>query len=509
MTTVQTSAGAVRGTTGDGIHAFKGIPYAGDTGGTGRFRPPTAAVPWRGTRDASDFGVSSPQNPLMPDDVPEEYLMGMGILKEEPSMREDCLVLNVWTPGPDPRARRPVLVWFHGGGYLGGSASWPWYDGHALAARGDVVIVTVNHRLGIFGYLHLGELLGPDYATSGNVGMLDLVAALEWVRDNVRQFGGDPANVTIFGESGGGLKVSTLLAMPSASGLFTRAVVQSGPGLSAGSVHDATVAARRVADELGINPTDTAAWQTSSVDDLLRAQHGLSNGGLIAPGVRPVLDGISIPRHLGDALAAGTSGEIALMIGTTRDEMVSLLRPDPALNDTRLEAALAHMLGDDATPLLAGYRQLRPTMTPYELLIAIMTDGVMRIPSTTLAERKLSGGSAPVYMYLWSWCSPGSDKAAHGHDVPFWFANTAIAPALGPDTKPLSLQAADALIAFASTGDPKHPGLPNWAPYSLPDRPTLEFNTTSRLINDPFSDTSHLWDSVEPTRMIWTDSAHG
>ena len=293
-TVVKTTAGAVRGARDGGIEIFKGIPYAAPPVGPLRFRRPAPAAPWDGVRDALEFGPSCPQPP----ERPEGWA-------PEPSLSEDCLYLNVWTPGTGEGERRPVMVWMHGGGYSIGSGSWPVYDGTALARRGDTVVVTLNHRLGILGYLHLKELAGPEFASSGNAGMLDLVAALEWVRDNIAAFGGDPGKVTIFGESGGGAKVSTLIAMPAARGLFHRAAIQSGPGLRVKPPEQAAELARTIAGEICGGAFDLQKMQAAPVERLREAQGKLGRSAVFA--FSPVLDPEVIPEHPGDAIRNGTA----------------------------------------------------------------------------------------------------------------------------------------------------------------------------------------------------------
>jgi para-nitrobenzyl esterase len=284
---VQTTLGTVRGTAKAGVHVFKGIPYAAAPVGELRFRPPAARKPWSGVLDATSYGPSCPQ-PFGAGTAPPLLLKifhTWGMNRTEELQDEDCLVLNVWTPS-EPGSR-PVMVRIHGGGFTMGSGSWAWHDGSNLARRGDVVVVTLNHRLGVLGFLQLDDLAGRDYDGSGNASMLDLVAALEWVRDNISEFGGDPENVTIFGESGGGFKVSTLLAMPPARGLFRQAIVQSGPGLTALEPAAATENAKVLLEELGVSAIETRVLGEIPVHDILRAQQRVAarqGGGMAAAG---------------------------------------------------------------------------------------------------------------------------------------------------------------------------------------------------------------------------------
>ncbi|HXW85373.1 MAG TPA: carboxylesterase family protein, partial [Candidatus Binataceae bacterium] len=270
---VETTCGQVRGTVCDGVNIFRGIPYGATTAGENRFMPPVAAKPWAGVRDAFDYGPSAPQNPsTMRGAVdPRGGFAAYGDATTIPE-GEDCLVLNLWTRGLGDGGKRPVMVWFHGGGFASSSGSPLMYAGERLAQRGDVVVVTVNHRLGALGYTYLAGIGGAQFASSANVGMLDLVESLTWVRDNVERFGGDPRNVTIFGESGGGAKVSTLLAMPSAKGLFHRAVVESGPGFRMIEETSATEVAEMLLTELGLDRARVAQVQSVPVSRILAAQ---------------------------------------------------------------------------------------------------------------------------------------------------------------------------------------------------------------------------------------------
>jgi para-nitrobenzyl esterase len=404
-----TRAGRICGRDADGTAVFKGIPYAVPPVGERRFLPPAPMEAWAGVQDAFAYGHSCPQPPERP--------QGWA---HEPSTGEDCLYLNVWTPAIGDGGGRPVMVWFHGGGFTTGSGSWPLYDGSALARRGDVVVVTVNHRLGIFGYLHLASAAGADYATSGNAGMLDLVASLEWVRDNIAAFGGDPGNVMIFGESGGGAKVSTLMAMPAARGLFHRAAVQSGPGLRVRTPAQADRTAADTLKQLGVDARDRAALAALSTEALLAAQD--AGGARARFAFSPVLDGAAVSAHPADALADGTAPDVPVVIGTNRDEASLFMAgtrafTDPAaLEGDGLARRLAH-LGDDAPAVIDAYRAEMPGAPPRDLLIAIESDRMMRLPSIDWAERKIAGrGKAPVWMYLFRWAS-GLLGSAHGFEI--------------------------------------------------------------------------------------------
>jgi para-nitrobenzyl esterase len=492
--TATTATGVVRGASDGAVLAFKGMPYAAPPVGERRFLPPEPAASWSGVRDALDYGPSCPQTSARPEGW-----------SQEPSLSEDCLYLNVWTPACDGKAR-PVMVWLHGGGFSIGSGSWPVYDGAALAQRGDVVVVTVNHRLGIFGYMHLKEIGGPAFASSGNAGMLDLVVALEWVRDNVASFGGDPSNVTIFGESGGGAKVSTLLAMPAARGLFHRAVVQSGPGIRARvATGDATELAKKTMSDLGVDSVE--ALQKVPWEKLLDSQSKLGRRAIFA--FSPVLDDVHLPEHPGDAIRDGTAADVPMIIGCNRDEATLFLAMESGLDD------LAAFDGDHIPPRIAGlkgdvrslvqaYRDERPDASPKDLLVAFESDRMMRMPSIELAERKSAGQKTPVFMYLFTWAA-GPLGSAHGFEIPFVFDNAR------PPVMPASVSRGDlasrmseAWIAFSRTGVPDHPGNPPWPAYTLAQRATMIFDRDVSCVEmDPRSAEREAWQrSGVPTGMV-------
>ncbi len=485
----ETVCGKVRGRVDGGVAVFKGIPYAAPPVGTLRFRPPAPASPWAVARDAFEYGPSCPQTSARP--------QGWA---QEPSLSEDCLYLNVWTPGAGDGGKRPVMVWLHGGGYSIGSGSWPVYDGTALARRGDVVVVTVNHRLGILGFLYLKEQGGAEFASSGNAGMLDLVAALEWVRDNIAAFGGDPSNVTIFGESGGGAKVSTLLAMPAARGMFHRAIVQSGPGLRARSPKQAAELASSVMSGLGIAAGDMHALQGLPVEKLSEAQAKLGRAAIFA--FSPVLDEADLPEHPGSAIKNGTAADVPMIIGTNRDEATLFLARDGApaagsLEGDGLRTKLA-VLGDAAQTIVDAYRASRPGASSYDVLVAIESDRMMRIPSIELAERKLAGGRAPVYMYLFRWAS-GPLGSAHGFEIAFAFDNARppVMPA-SEGRQALAERMSEAWLAFARTGTPDHPGIPAWPAYSTDERATMIFDRGASCVErDPCGADRAAWDTAK------------
>jgi para-nitrobenzyl esterase len=484
---VDTAAGKIRGAIVNGIRTFKGVPYGASTEGAGRFMPPRKPVAWTGVRDTLSLGPSCPQLPGFK--TPEIQMMQN--LSSNPSS-EDCLVLNVWTPGTDS-ARRPVMFWLHGGGFQFGSGGQAFYDGANLARRGDVVTITINHRLGCLGYLHLGDL-------GGNVGMLDAVMALEWVRDNIERFGGDPKNVMIFGESGGGSKVSTLLGMPAAKGLFHRAAIESGPGLTAVPREAATKTATAFLNLLGLDKTKLDQLQKVSVEELIEAQ-SMTRGGF-----SPVHDGDVIPENMFDPVATPISADVPLLIGSNKDEGTFLLQSDAELftfDDAGLKSRVKNSAGgsDEAAERILGvYRKTYPNAKPTDYWVQIFTDRSMRMRSITLAERKAAQKKAPVYMYFFAWNTVGFGgkyKALHMSEIPFVFDNIWAAEAMThglPEAKALAAKMSAAWIAFARNGNPAAPkGLPEWPAYSEEKRSTMILDNSPRVEDDPSHELRLFW----------------
>ena len=482
-----TIAGRIRGKVRDGIHAFLGVPYGAPTGGRRRFRPPEPPTPWTGTRDVLEHGDQCPQ----PDQLrPAPWRSWVRATGES----EDCLVLNVWTPGLRDGRKRPVMVWFHGGGFALLSGSSPAYDGERLSRRGDVVVITLNHRINLFGYLYLAELGGEPYADSGNVGQLDLVAALQWVRDNVTEFGGDPGNVTIFGESGGGGKVCAAMAMPAAHGLFHKAIVQSGPYLRAMLPEDATKFAATLMSTLELQPHQVDELQQLPASRLIEALDVVTQGAAIRTFI-PVLDGRTLASHPYTPEAPAISAAIPLIVGYNKDEMTLLFSsPDSfTLDWNTLPGKLERWLRtpESAARVIELYRRLHPDRSPSDLYFEISTDRGIGGSSITLAERKTRQTAAPVFLYRLEWETPafeGRLRSAHALDIPMIFdtvgaSDSFIGTGAG-DAQQIVEQMSEAWIAFARTGDPST-GRLKWPAYELNTRPTMIFNVHSTVVNDP------------------------
>jgi len=491
----ETNLGKLRGVSDGGVYTFKGIHYGASTEGSMRFMPPVKPASWTGVRDAVNLGPLAPQ--IMSSAAGgSEIRKAMGDIYGPGEIGEDCLVLNVWTPSLH-RGTRPVMVWLHGGGYTGGSDGSPTYDGTNLAHKRDVVVVGLNHRLNVFGYLYLAELGGAKYADSGNVGMLDIVLALEWVRDNIEHFGGDPANVTIFGESGGGGKVSTLMAMPPAKGLFHKAIVESGSTLKSISREDANKSAERFVAKLGVTPDHIDELQNLPMDRLLDTMRSLTGPNALRLG--PVVDGRSLPRNPFDPDAPAQSANIPLLVGTNGAESALLLGMSDAalfsLNEADMRARLkAYLRIDDDAKLdsiIATYQKDRPGASPSDIYFAITTDRMMRMNAITQAERKVAQGAAPVYMYIFAWQTPilgGRLRSPHGIELSFVFDNTDKTTSLngdGADLAPLADKVSGAWAAFARSGNPNIAGLPHWPAYDTTTRATMVFNDECKVEDDP------------------------
>jgi para-nitrobenzyl esterase len=499
QTIAHTRAGLVSGVMDDGVHVFKGIPYGASTGGQNRFKPPQPVEHWSGVRNALAYGPSAPQN------------------REQDLMNEDCLVLNVFTPALKDRGRRPVMVWLHGGGFSSLSGSSPMYDGVNLCNRGDVVVVSLNHRLNVFGFLHLGDIAGGQYAQSGNAGMLDIVQALQWIKDNIKQFGGDPDCVTIFGESGGGRKVSTLLGMPDAEGLFHRAIVESGPGIHLQPKDKAQARTLALLQELNIDPKDFNKLHDLPMEDILKAYGKVessqdsasrSKGVFEQHGFVPTVGIESLPLYAFDPVAPEFSSHVPIIVGSNKNEMTYFTRLrdrevyDGHLTEEQLRERVEIMAGNATDRVLNTYKASYPDATPSERWVLILTDRTYHYDSITLATRKAAQNEAPCYMYLFEWETPVDDgklKAHHALEIPFVFDNTVKVPAFtggGPEGAALADKMSDTWIQFARTGNPNNPKIPNWPIYNGRTFPTMIFNNTCRVENDPGGAERHLWATV-------------
>jgi para-nitrobenzyl esterase len=498
---VETASGRVRGKEERGVSVFKGIPYAAPPLGENRFRPPRKAEPWTGVRDALAYGDQAIQNDNV-FNLPAD-LLAIFPLSGIEKTSEDCLTLNVWTSGTGRGGtKRPVLFWCHGGAFLVGSGSSPWYDGANLCRLDDVVVVTFNHRLGALGYLHL-EDIAPDFEGAGTAGMRDIVAALEWVRDNIAQFGGDPGNVTIFGESGGGAKVSVLLALPAAKGLFHKAVIQSGPAVQMATREDGTKTARQMLAELGLGDNDARKLRSLPAEKILAAQgvvHARAASGPIAErrrrGFNPVIDGTYFPGGPFNPVAPAVSAHVPLMIGTNKDEQSLFLGHLPWVTGAtfdNLPMAMKPYLGDRAGEIVVKYHAAQPNVPADQLALILMGELGQRLPSLQMAERKLALKAADVFVYLFAWETPvlgGRLRACHTLEIPFVFNTVDGAAITGSDPARLALgeTMARVWIAFARTGNP------GWPAYDTTRRPTMVFDLESRVENDPFGAERKIWE---------------
>jgi para-nitrobenzyl esterase len=479
-----TTSGKVRGAWNREVAVFKGVPYGASTAGTGRFKPPQPVASWTGIRDALAFGASSPQGQPAASAAAGRPRSS---LNDQP-ISDDCLFLNVWSRGLGDGKRRPVMVWLHGGGFSAGTGSWPSTDGTRLAERGDVVVVTLNHRLSAFGFLYLAELGGAPFADSGNAGMLDIVQALQWVKQNIAAFGGDPGNVTIFGESGGGAKVSVLMGMPAAKGLFHRAIIQSGAHLTGLGRDEATENARLVMKALDLAPGDVGKLQDAPVDALLGAIIAAQRTpGRTPASFSPVTDGRTLPAHPWLDGPPAISATIPVLIGSTRTETTLLVgAADPStfdLDAATLRTKLASWLkGADMEAVIAAFQKADPKATPSDLFFAITTDLRVRKQSWALADRKASQRAAPVWMYELHFDQSAKMRSPHAMDVPLVFDN----PPAGavPGTVEVAAAMASSWIAFARDGDPNNAAVPRWPAYTAADHTAMLFEPRPRLAHN-------------------------
>src|SRR3954470_770897 len=505
---VDTESGKVSGLTQGAIHLFKGIPYGASTAGANRFMPPRKPEPWAGVREAIAYAGRSPQ---APGGAQRPELAAVWGPVDTLPVGEECLTLHVWTPALD-NAKRPVMVWLHGGAFSYGSANSPRYDGSRLARRNDVVVVAVNHRLNIFGHLDLSAAGGERFAQSGNVGVLDLVAALEWVRDHAASFGGDPGSVTIFGQSGGGGKVSALLAMPSAKGLFHRAIIESGASVRFAERERTTQLAEAVLKHLEVGRNQINTLQALPI---ARLQQAIGPAQKTLPRPRyplldrynfgPVVDGKVMPAHPYDPAATALSDDISIIVGGTKDKSAIFLAPDDAvwnraITEDELRKRIAAVAGEATDSLLAYYKRRDPAASPTDRLITMLTASNFEVRSMLLAERK-ARGMAPAWMYRFDWETPafgGRLKSCHSLEVPFVFDTLSMIPEA--HHKPWMQGIADRMsktwASFARNNDPENDSLHPWPGYSADQRNTMLFNDECKVVVDPDGEARQLWTKV-------------
>jgi para-nitrobenzyl esterase len=479
---VRTKTGELRGAHENGVAVFRGIPYAAAPVGNLRFAPPQPAAAWQGTRDATKDGPVPPQGRSRLAHVMGDF---------ERPQSEDCLTLNIWTPAADGK-KRPVLVWIHGGAFSSGAGSLPWYSGERFAAQGDVVAVSINYRLGVLGFLCLPAV------SDGNLGLLDQVAALRFVRNNIAAFGGDPDNVTVVGQSAGASSIAFLMTMPQARGLFRRAILQSTPfGRMTRTLDDAHRIGRRLLEVLGLKPEEAGQLKSLPFEKFIAAQGEVGRlekkfADAQAP-FWPVLDGTVIPGDVGPALKAGSGADIDVMIGTTREEMAAFYGIDQDIakaDHAAVEGVFAAMFPAGHRPYYDETRRMRASGTNAALLGDLMSDAMFRIGSLRMAEWRADQGR-PAYVYQFDWQSPAGFESCHCLEIPFvfdnfehWTDSPMLKGANPAETEGLADAMHGAWIAFARTGKPDHPRLPAWPPYRREDRMTMRFDSVIGAVSD-------------------------
>lgn len=495
---VETTAGRVRGYIRNGTRIFKAIPYGDNTAGANRFMPPRPPKPWAGVKECFEYGPQTPQGDgsLWEPEAPSLYTDLYERLPEVQS--EDCLVLNVWTPALD-NARRPVMFWIHGGGFSTGSGASKWYDGTNIAQKQDVVVVTINHRLNVFGYSHLGAF-HDDFADSSNCGTLDAAAALRWVRDNIANFGGDPDRVMVHGQSGGGRKTTMVLTNTETQGLFHRAVVQSGSQLRVDTPEMGEARAARLLQALDIAPRDVHRLQQLPVTDIQRVQGAASRGQW-----RPVAGSPSLPHHPSDPEAIAMSRNIPVMIGTCRTENSGFMAGDPAmdtLSDEALLARLENAQAGEGRRLYDMYRRIYPTSANAEIAYMASTDPGYFLASCIQADLMSEAHREHVYYYSFDRETPvdgGRFYAPHAEEIPFVFDSLEYGQRIAGPQTPQSQALADQVSAlwanFARNGIPSATGVRGWSPYNTASRPTLMINYESDMQNDPRGEQRETWQS--------------
>ena len=479
---VRTKAGELRGSVENGVAVFRAIPYAAPPVGELRFAPPQPVPAWQGARDATREGPVAPQGRSRLAHVMGDF---------ESAQSEDCLTLNIWTPGADS-AKRPVLVWIHGGAFTSGAGSLAWYSGDQFAASGDVVVVSINYRLGALGFLYLPEVSG------GNLGLLDQIAALRFIRDNIAAFGGDPDNVTVVGQSAGAASISILMTIPAANGLFRRAILQSAPfGRISRTRDDAHRIGQRFVEVLGLKPDQATRLKSVPVPDLIAAQGELARlekkfANALAP-FWPVVDGEIFRSDVAPALKAGAGANVDTMIGTTREEMTAFFCIDDEIakaDRTAIDGVFAAIFKNNQQRYQDEFRRTRTSHTNAALLGDLMSDAMFRMGSLHMAEWRADQGK-PAYVYQFDWQSPAGFESCHCLEIPFVFDNFSAwkdSPML-KGAKPAEMKGlADAMhpawIAFAKTGKPDHPHLPEWPVYRRQDRMTMRFDSVISPVSD-------------------------
>ena len=490
--TVQVANGTLSGMAADGAFSFKGIPYAATTAGANRFKAPQPPSNWSGVRDATEYGPLCPQVVVPSDGGPLA-----GLYDADQPLGEDCCVLNVFTPDLNTAARRPVMFYIHGGGYINGGSGSPALDGTNLARFGEVVVVTINHRLNAFGYTNLSTLAPDTYGDSQNAGHLDIVAALKWVRDNITAFGGDPNSVTVFGQSGGGSKILILLAMPEAKGLFHRAISMSGAaGLNIDPAADMEPYVSALLKELNIGPNNLATLQEVPFRALLEARiRAVTASGL--EGARPVIDGKHIITRPMTPEGLAMHADVPLLLGHTRTEATLFFQNDMrnfGLTEAQMRSRMRAVFNIDDTKIdeiMAAYRQDTKEMTPSDILIAVASDVQFRLPMTGAAEAKSqAAGQAPVWMYNFTWAIPkdgGILGSPHAIDIPFAFGTVnETGEIIGRGDGPMetAMNMMSAFVSFARTGNPNNKRMPEWSPYNSETRTTMLINAECEAVRD-------------------------
>ena len=485
--TVKTRSGSVRGLLKDGVQQFWCVPYGAPTGGANRFMPPQKPASWSGVKDLFEITFGAPLAPGA-----EEPSPVVTALNRKGPESEDCLSVNVFTPGLDNRAR-PVMVWMHGGGFTAGSGNYLLYDGTNLAKKEDVVVVSVNHRLNLFGFLHLADLGGEKWAGATNAGIQDLVAALAWVRDNIEAFGGDPSRVTIFGQSGGGGKTTTVMAMPSAKGLFHRAIAQSGSAFRGQTASDATDGAERYLAKLGLKRDQLDKLHELDTKTLQNAYYAEPRIERLANG--PVIDGKILPRHQWDPTAPSYSANVPLIAGSVETENGWVGPPPFELSDAEmLERFTKQLAGNDAAQgekLLGLYKRTHPDLRNQMLWLAAESDDTRRWNAQELCRLKQEQRTAASYLYYFDWFSPVHNNrmgAYHTLDIPFVFYNMDIGASMTGSAQSryaLGHVMSAAWAAFARTGDPNHADMPKWPVFDVATYPTMVFGERVHVANDP------------------------